>query len=237
MNCKLIRLAALAALLGPVAARAQQVLVQANVAEDTVKTTYGPNRRYFAQAYLGYGLVAGPAGAGAAVRYGSTSRELQAGGRFKRRFSQALALTVDARYAHLRYELSQNDQKTVPSAAQHRYESLGLHQLQADLGLRLNVGHRGNVLGRYLDLLAWGGWVAGSSHRTEDAPAPGIGRVETIETGLPYLRRWRSGVGGRVGLGRLALAARYRLSPMFEAGYAAWPELPRWVLGLEVGVF
>ena len=37
------------------AARAQQVLVQANVADDTVKTTFGPNRRMFGQGYLGYG--------------------------------------------------------------------------------------------------------------------------------------------------------------------------------------
>ena len=56
------------------AARAQQVLVQANVADDTVKTTFGPNRRLFGHGYLGFGLLAGPAGPGAGLRYGLGSR-------------------------------------------------------------------------------------------------------------------------------------------------------------------
>ena len=219
------------------AAHAQQVLVQANVADDTIKTTFGPNRRYFAHGYLGYGLVAGPAGSGAALRYGLRSSELRAGGRFKVRFTQAVAVTLDLGYAYLRYDLAQNDQKTVPTAAPHHRESLGLHQLYSELGLRLNVGRRGNAVGSYLDLLAGGGWVAGTSHSTEDDPGPGIGSVETTERGLPYLRRWTGGVGARLGFDRYALVGHCRLSPAFGAEYAAWSELPRWVLGVEVGVF
>ena len=219
------------------AARAQQVLVQANVADDTVKTIFGPNRRYFGHGYLGYGLVAGPAGSGAAVRYGLGSSELRAGGRLKVRFSQALALVLDLGYAYRRYDLAQNDQKTVPSTVLHRHESLGLHLLNSEIGLRLNAGRRGNAVGSYLDLLAGGGWVAGTRHTTDDDPAPGIGAVETTEYGLPYLRRWTGGVGARLGFDRYALVGRYRLAPAFGASYAAWPELPRWVLGVEVGLF
>ncbi|GAB3865840.1 hypothetical protein GCM10028824_05340 [Hymenobacter segetis] len=219
------------------AARAQQVLVQANVADDTVKTTFGPNRRYFGHAYFGYGLLAGPARAGAAVRYGLGSAELRGGGRLKFRFSQALAFNADLGYTYQRYNLAQNGQKLVPSPSLHREESLALHQLYSELSLRLNYGRRGNAVGRYFDLLAGGGWVAATSHSTEDEPAPGIGSVETTEHGLPYLRRWWGGVGGRVGVDRYALTARYRLSSVFGPGYAAWPELPRWTLGVEVGLF
>lgn len=225
-------------LLGSVStARGQQVLVQANVADDTVKTTFGPNRRYFGHVYLGYGLVAGRAGTGAAVRYGGASAELRGGGRFKTRFSQAVAVNLDLGYAYLRYELEQNGQKLVPSPALHRREGLGLHQIYSEISLRLNVGRRGNAVGRYVDLLAGGSWVAGTRHNTEDAPAPGIGRVETTEYGLPYLRRWSGNVGTRLGIDRYALVARHRLSPAFGPAYAAWPELPRWVVGLEIGLF
>ena len=219
------------------AARAQQVLVQANVADDTVKTTFGPNRRYFGYAYFGYGLLAGPAGTGAAVHYGLGSAELRAGGRLKVRFSQALALNADLGYAYQRYSLAQNGQKTIPTPSLHRSESLGLHQLYAELSLRLNYGRRGNAVGSYVDLLAGGGWLAATSHTTEDDPAPGIGSIETTERGLPYLRRWWGGVGGRMGVDRYALTARYRLSSVFAPGHAAWPELPRWTLGVEVGLF
>ncbi|GAB3847363.1 hypothetical protein GCM10028822_08680 [Hymenobacter terrigena] len=218
------------------AARAQQVLVQANVADDTIKTTFGPNRRYFGHVYLGYGLLAGPAEAGAGVRYGLRSAELRGGGRLKVRFNQALALNADLGYAYQRYGLAQNGQKTVPTSNLHRSESLGLHQLYSELSLRLNYGRRGNAVGRYVDLLAGGGWVAATSHSTEDDPAPGISSVETTERGLPYLRRWWGGVGGRVGVDRYALTVRYRLSSVF-APDNAWPELPRWTLGVEVGLF
>ncbi|GAA3961217.1 hypothetical protein GCM10022407_05140 [Hymenobacter antarcticus] len=213
------------------------MLVQANVADDTVKTTFGPNRRYFGHVYLGYGLVAGPAGTGAAVHYGGASAEVRGGGRFKMRFSQTVAVNLDLGYSYLRYELEQNGQKRIPTPALHRREGLGLHQIYSEISLRLNAGRRGNSVGRYVDLLAGGSWVAATRHVTEDAPAPGISRVETTEYGLPYLRRWTGNVGTRLGIDRYALAARYRLSPAFGPAYVAWPELPRWVVGLEIGLF
>lgn len=227
----------LVALCGAGSAQAQQVLVQANVADDTVKTVFGPNRNYFGHAYLGYGLLAGPAGRGAGLRYGSRSSELRGGGRLKFRLTQTLALNLDLGYGYTRYDLAQTPQKTVPAPTQHRREALGLHQLYSEISVRVNAGRRGNTIGQYFDLLAGGGWVAATSHATDDEPGPGIGTVQTTERGLPYLRRWTGGVGARLGIDRYALAARYRLSPAFGAEYARWPELPRWVLGIEIGLF
>ncbi|MBO2010958.1 hypothetical protein [Hymenobacter negativus] len=219
------------------AAHAQQVLVQGNVAEDTVKNAFGPNRHYFGHLYVGYGLLAGAAAPGSEIRYGLRSAELRAGGRLKIRFTQALAATVDLGYGYLRYDLAQNSQKLLPTPSLHRRETLGLHRLYSEVGLRLNYGRRGNTVGSYLDLLAGGGWVAGTSHTTEDDPGPGIGSVETTEHGLPYLRRWTTGLGARLGFDRYALTARYRTSAAYASAYTAWPELPRWVLGVEIGLF
>ena len=225
-------------LLGPLAASGQSVLLQADVAQDTLGAEFGPNRRYFGHVLMGLGLVAGPAGGpGAAVRYGRGSTELELGARLKRRCSQALALTLTGRYALLSYELAQTSRKTVPNATLHKRESLSLHQLQLEVGLRLNVGRRGNVVGRYVELLGWGGRVVGSSHRTEDPPAAGSGSTTTISRGLDYLAKWPAGLGGRLGSGRLALTSRYRLSPAFQGRAAAAPELPRATVGLEIGLF
>ncbi|WP_345236336.1 hypothetical protein [Hymenobacter saemangeumensis] len=218
--------------------RAQQVLVQANVATDTIPSVFGPNRRYFAHLYLGYGLVAGPSGGpGTPLRYGLASAELQGGVRLKRRFTQALALNLDLRYAYLSYALAQTQAKTLPSPRLHLRESLALHQLQPELSLRLNAGRRGNTVGHYLDLLAWGSWAMASTHTTEDEPGPGVSSLETTERGLAYLRRWGGGVGARLGADRYALLARYRVSSAFSSDYASYPELPRWVIGLELGWF
>ena len=236
---RLWRLFTVVALLAvaPAAARAQQVLVQANVADDTVKTAFGPNRRWFGHGYVALGLVAGPSEAGAQLRPGFLSADARLGGRLKLRLGQSVALCGDLAYAYLRYELAQEAGKLVPAPALHRRETLALHQLATEIGLRLNYGRRGNAVGRYLDLMAGGSWAVGTRHTTEDVPAPGIGSVETTETGLPYLRRFGGSAGGRLGFDRYALVARYRLSPAFARGYAAWPELPRWVIGFEVGLF
>ena len=130
----------------PLMARAQQVLVQANVADDTVKTTFGPNRRWFGHGYVALGLVAGPADTGAKLRYGLPSAEARVGGRLKRRLSQSVALCGDLAYAYLRYGLAQEAGKLVPAPALHQHESLVLHQVATELALRLNYGRRGNAL-------------------------------------------------------------------------------------------
>lgn len=232
-----LALAALLALLLPGAARAQQVLVQANVADDTLKTTFGPNRRYFGHGYVGFGVVAGPAGAGAAVRYGAFSSELRLGGRLKVRLNQTFAAHADLTYTYQRYELAQQSVKTIPNPVQHEREAFGLHQAGAEVGLRLNYGRRGNAVGRYLDLLAGGSWLVASSHTTSETPGPGVASRETTEHGLAYFRRMSGSAGARLGIDRYALTARYRLTPGFTAAYASWPELPRWVVGVELGIF
>ena len=217
--------------------RAQQVLVQANVADDTAKTTFGPNRRWFGHGYVALGLVAGPAETGAQLHYGFSSAEARVGGRLKLRLGESVALCSDLAYAYQRYELAQEAGKSVPAPTLHQRENLALHQLATEVALRLNYGRRGNAVGSYLDLLAGGSWAAGTRHTTEDVPAPGISSFETTERGLPYLRRFGGSAGVRLGLDRYALVARYRLMSAFASGYAAWPELPNWLLGFEVGVF
>ena len=228
-----------ALLLLPGAARAQQVLLRADVADDTLTNLTGPNRRYFGHLYAGAGLVAGGSAPGAPLRYGFSSTEIQLGGRLKRRFTQAVAVVADARYAYLRYGFDQTTAKTFPSGGPHQAERLGLHQLQAEAGLRLNAGRRGNTVGSYLDVLAWGGWVASTAHTTADGPVPGgPTATSTTETGLPYLRRWAGGAGARLGFDRYALVARRRLSGALRPGAApAATDLPPWVLGIEIGLF
>lgn len=225
--------------IGPCTAHAQRVLLRGNVASDTLRSTTGPNRAFFQHLYLGYAAVVGEsAGPGAKVRYGA-SGETFVGVRQKYRLTQHAALGLDLRYARLVYQLAQNADKVLPTTEQHKRESLALPHLQLEVFGRLNLGQRGNVVGRYLDLTGWGGWVMSTAHRYEDAPGPnGAGRVEVTERQLNYLRRWSYGVGARLGSGRYALVGRYRLADTFTNTAAArYPELPRWLVGLELGLF
>jgi hypothetical protein len=230
----------LAACLAAPAAHAQQVLLQTNVAQDTLPPRTGPNRRYFGHLYASYGLVAGGSGAGLPLRHGFASSETQVGGRLKWRVSDHLAVTTDLRYAYLRYALAQDaGPKAAPFAPLHDTETLTYHQLQGELGLRLNAGlrPRGNVVGTYLDLLAYGGPALAANHTTTDKDA-GQGEVETTRHAPPYMQRWLGGVGVRLGSGAFALVGRYRLSPALRPTEALRPPEPsRFVVGLEIGWF
>jgi hypothetical protein len=206
-------------LVGP-AAHAQQVLLQTDVARDTLPPRTGPNRRYFGHLYASYGLALGGSGAGLPLRYGFGSAETQVGGRLKWRVSNHLAFTTDLRYAYLRY-------------------ALAYHQLQGELGLRLNTGlrPRGNVVGTYLDLLAYGGPAFAANHTTIDKDT-GQGELEATRHAPPYLARWLGGVGLRLGSGSLALVGRYRLSQALRPTETLRPPEPsRFVMGVEIGWF
>ncbi len=230
----------LAACLAAPAAHAQQVLLQTNVAQDTLPPRTGPNRRYFGHLYASYGLVAGGSEAGLPLRHGFASSETQVGGRLKWRVSDHLAVTTDLRYAYLRYALAQEaGPKAAPFAPLHDTETLTYHQLQGELGLRLNTGlrPRGNVVGTYLDLLAYGGPALAANHTTIDE-GTGQGEVETTRHAPPYMQRWLGGVGLRLGSGAFALVGRYRLSPALRTTETLHPPEPsRLVVGLEIGWF
>ncbi|RAK69917.1 hypothetical protein DLM85_03420 [Hymenobacter edaphi] len=227
-----------ALLLAASPARAQRPLLSTDVAADTARQTYGPHRRHFRHLYLAYMPVLGqPAGRGADLRPW-VSAEMVLGLREKLRLTPVLAIGADARYVYLRYALAQHPDKVLPDAALHHRESLALHRADLEGWARLRFGRQGNTVGRYLDVSGWGGWVAATAHHTEDEPnSARAKRVKTTETGLPYLRRWAYGAGARLGSQRLVLTARYRLSDTFR-GVAAglYPELPRWTVGLEIGV-
>ncbi len=234
-NARKLRLgAALLVLLlvGP-AARAQQVLLQTDVANDTIPNRTGPNRRYFGHLYVGYALAAGPSALG--VRHGAASSELQVGGRLKRRLNSFFAFNTDLRYAYLRYGLDPEIGRPAPFGPGFDTQTLSYHQVQGEASLRLNPARRrGNTVGRYLDLLAYGGWAFTTTYAVE-GPGPSGGQLEVVAHRPDYLARWQGGVGARLGSNSLAVVGRYRLSQALSG--PGLPEPPRWLLGLEVGWF
>jgi len=221
------------------AARAQQVLLQTDVAADTLPPRTGPNRRYFGHLYGSYGLAAGASPLG--VRYGFPSSEVQLGGRLKRRLGPYLAFNADLRYAYLRYSLTPDAMRPAPFNSGPGYgfsfdnQTISYHQLQGEASLRLSPSRRrGNTVGRYLDLLAYGGRSLAANY-TASGPLASGGRREIVEHRPAYLARWQGGVGLRLGSNSVALVGRYRLSELLPG--IGLPEPPRWVLGLEVSWF
>lgn len=214
---------------------AQRVLLQGNVAADTAVQRTGPNRARYGHLYLGYAVVLGRSAEAAPVSQGK-SGELFLGWRQKWRLNQTVALGLGTQYSRLAYRLTQETGKQVPSATLHSREALVWQQLQAEPFLRLNVGARGNVIGRYLDLGGWGSWAFATLHTYKDQPVGGAKTVKVTEQGLPYAARWAYGASLRLGSGRYALVARRRFTEPWRGDAApAWPDLPRWTVGLDFG--
>lgn len=218
-------------------ARAQRVLAYNEVSVDTAVQLTGPNRAYFQHFYAGYNALVGPIQAGAPIKYGS-SGEIILGWRQKWRFSQQLALGADVQTVRLHANLRQTDAKVVPNSLRHERESLSWQQVQLGGFVRLNIGHRGNVIGRYLDVGGWGGWAFATTHAYRDEPTAGPAKVlKVTEHDLRYAQRWQYGLSARVGSSRYALVVRRRLSSLYKGQEAeAWPDLPRFSAGLEVGL-
>lgn len=220
-------------------ARAQRVLLREEPPADSATARYGPNRAFYRHLYLGYTTVVGqPDGPGADLRY-FKSAEFFLGVRHKYRLSRSVAAGFDVRYARLAYHLKQNSQKLLPTPSQHHAESLVISQLQLEPYVRLGFGRRGNVIGHFVDVSGWGGRALGTSHHYEDRPGTGGGkRTVVVERGLGYVRRWPFGLGARLGSGRYVATARYRLSDTFTPQASpTYAELPRWVIGFELGLF
>ena len=97
------------------------------------------------------------------------------------------------------------------------------------------MGRRGNYIGNYLDLGAYGGWNYQKKHKTTNENDDGE-KVRVSTTHLKYIENFSWGLLARVGVSRYALAVHYRLSDIFESSYAM-PELPRLIVGVEVGLF
>jgi len=212
----------------------QEILLQQNVKADTIRPSRGPNLRNFTQGYIGLGF---PFFTNETVRYTrpGVSSDFSFGLRYKRRITNYFALGLDGGIHTTSYKLKQSEPKTVPDTAINDKEKIQISTLAGSAFMRINVGRRGNYIGNYLDLGAYGGWNFQKKHKTTNENAEGE-NVRESTTRLKYIENFSYGLLTRIGTSRYTLTAQYRLSDIFLSSYSM-PELPRLIIGFEVGLF
>jgi hypothetical protein len=213
---------------------AQDILLQQNVKADTIRPTRGPNLRNFTQGYVGIGF---PMYTNEALNYTKrgTSIAFDFGLRYKRRITNYLAAGLDLGINTASYKIKQKSPKTVPDTVINDKEKIQISSLLSSGYVRINVGRRGNYIGNYLDLGAYGGWNFQKKHKTTNENKDGE-KVRESTTRLKYVETLSYGLLARIGISRFALTAQYRLSDIFNSSYEM-PELPRLIVGVEVGLF
>lgn len=201
---------------------------------------WGKNRVNFIHFYGSYGLVAGAAEGNAYdVKYG-LSREWKFGIRYKLRICNFYAMGFDFAIAQSRFRFAQNSSNTFPDTVMHDQEYLGLSTLGLDYYNRFNFGKRGDVVGKYLDLGVYATYAFSTYHRFVDkltTPYLGSSKTNTKLYDLDYINDIQWGFKARIGYDRFALWGTYRMSDWFNSKTPSGIELPRAMVGIEMGLF
>jgi hypothetical protein len=244
--CKCLLLLLCIAVCNPVLA--QEVIFKRNVKEQIQRTfndSSGPNGSVFVHSFLGAGVII-PANYSdsAAIKENGQSSNFLLGTRYKFKLNETFAVGFEVVYNHYKFQIKQTDSLNIFSPGKKNdSQKLKLNTLGVGPYVRINFGHRGNTLGKYLDLCADGGFVFGSAlvakNKVSAADGNGGEVVRTTVRKLDYVSKLQAYVGARFGINHFEVFGRYRASNLFKPSdnfYSAGvvPELPRFILGFTV---
>ncbi len=220
--------------------KAQTPVIEETVPHNIEESKKGPNQKSFLHGFIGYGLILGGGeGAGGTINYGR-SGGWHFGIRKKRKFSNFYSVGYDFFYSINTFSLKQDSSKVFPNASLHTREHFRTNELGLSLFNRFNFGKRGNRIGNFLDFGVYGTWVIGASHTFYDkfviANSANASNITVTNRGLIYVSNFNYGAQMRIGFNRFIFFGNYRISQLFNGKIAAYPELPRLITGIQIGL-
>lgn len=219
---------------------AQNPVIDESVPQKIEDPKKGPNQKSFLHGFMGYGLILGGGeGSGGTINYGR-SGGWHFGLRKKRKLSNFYSIGYELFYAVNTFSLKQDSTKTFPNSSLHTKEHLRTNELGFSLYNRFNFGKRGNRIGNFLDIGAFGTWVAGASHtflnKYAIANSANASNTTVTNRGLIYISDFNYGAQARLGFNRIVFFGNYRLSQLFNGKIASYTELPRLITGIQIGL-
>jgi hypothetical protein len=217
----------------------QTVLLEKNVKDNAYSNKKGPNMQKFSHIYFGYEFFAGnPDDKGAEIIYG-LSTCIKIGYRYKFKIFEFYSVGFNAGYSFKKYVIKQEADKILPNSLLHDKEKIRFNNAELEFYNRFNVGERGNIIGKYLDIGLFANWAFAINHFTKDKVNDEENKAELAIIkyhNLLYTKRFFYGVSARLGINRFAISAEYRLSDLFKKEYQ-FPELARFCVGLELALY
>ncbi len=223
---------------------AQLKLMEENVDKiDFSKPNKGQNMKNYSHWFIGYaGYVGKSEGVGADINYG-TSDVFSVGVRYKRKLAEFFALGAESWYSAEDFKIAQKKDKVIPTSDLHKKEDLRFNNISGATYMRFNFGKRGNILGKYMDLGAYGTWSFDIRHTYTDKVVQvnkinGYRTVKTVHKRLVYTNPLNYGAIVRFGINRYVIYGTYRLSDLFDADFKTMAnvELPRITVGVQIGL-
>jgi len=206
------------------------------------KPAVGPNRAFYAQELFQLGAIVGPQEYGYPANPWSAS--FSYGFRMKAKLCSWNAFTFDFGYHLDRFSMNQKQVKLPPfDPARHKRQTLSANSLYFSFCDRVNIGRRGDVLGRWIDFGGYGEWIFRATdfyvdqHYDSNSPSGYNFKTKTRIARLPYIDKFDYGFTVRFGGEMFALFADYRMSDLIKA--SATPnghDLPRLAIGIDLAV-
>lgn len=225
---------------GSLFANAQNIILKQDVEKDFEDSDYGPNKKHYRSTYTNLGFIFGnPDAPGSSVNW-YKSIYYETGNRTKRQYGQFYALGRETSFNIRNYSIAQKDGKTFGGFEKHKSEDLLLINLNLTIYNRFNFKpHRGDHLGKYIDLAGYLEYTPIARHITRDKidSQSGYSQGNTWLHGLKYLNRFNYGVQIRLGLGGISFFGMYRISNMFKkTTQISYVELPRYTAGISFDI-
>lgn len=214
-------------------AQSQTVILERNVTQDTTVSNFGPNRRHYLTVFYGLDTYAGIDQNGLEGVFNS-SFGVNFGLRYKLQYSEHIANVFDLSYHWQSYGFNRKANVVFPDSLKPNHESFNFHLLCLSAFFRINYGHRGENIGKYIDVGATGGWIMADSYSMNNIDENGKRfNKQTFEPS--YVRDFVSFVNLKAGFNGFAVTAQYRLDNFFKpASYTPVTyELPRLRAGIE----
>lgn len=205
--------------------------------DDTTGRNFGPNRSFFQYMTLGYGITYGEQEGNDADHLDFTGN-YKLGYVFKFKISPVFSGGFNLLYSRTAFKIDQGDDgKTFPDSIAYKKQKLAFHEAVLDPYLRINFDpKRGNHMGNYLDLGAYGSYTVGARLISVKEDPVNDEHIKTVRSNLSYINRMNYGLSARLGFNQFMLFGRYRLSDRIEQDKVDFV-LPRFTFGIQIGVW
>lgn len=215
-------------------------LFQYDLASDTSENHIGPNKKLFGYSTIGLGSTVGVAeGDMKSKIIPSSNFNLGSLGRI--RINNVLAIGTGFQYDRTAYLLDQNSSKVFPDSTEYDKQKLAFHSLQIAPFIRINFDwllgrKRGNFLGDYIDIGAYGGYSFGIRQVVKFEDETTNEKFRVVKRGMEYLDRLNYGWMARLGFNHFAFYGTYRLSNWVDQDKYSFA-FPRITVGMQLAIF
>ncbi len=210
--------------------QAQEVVMEERVSETYPKSIFGQNRTHFVHSYFSLGFILGDTEQSFSnTKFGSGS--LGFGIRYKLRLNNTFSTGLETEYRANKIAYS-------PRSFYDK-EKVFLQDWRNAWYVRINLGQRGNHMGKGIDLGVWGALkVFSRFYQKWEVSGEDYKDIEVYQNHLKYMKPFRYGFFGRIFWGHFSLYVSYRYSDALKSRFFyQYYNVPAFNVGLEIGIY